>query len=126
MAEKVPMMNCGDGFRRAKLGSLFNDSRPLAKAATGTLTADDSGKCITNTGATGAITLSLPTAKHGMNYIFANTVAQVMTIAATGGATINAGAPNGSIAGPATIGANCWVFAVGGNWMTSPGSGAWA
>ena len=52
-----------------------------AKAASYTVTAAESGAVFHTTGATGAVTYTLPVPTAGLNYTFVNTVAQNMIIA---------------------------------------------
>jgi len=62
---------------RANLGipTLIEDS-PTAKTADYTIQASDSGKHFTNTGATGAVVLTLPPATVGLRYAVTRTVSQ--------------------------------------------------
>ena len=56
--------------------------RPVtAKAASYSVTAAESGTLFTTTGATGAVTFTLPTKAAGLNYWFYNTVAEDMIVA---------------------------------------------
>lgn len=124
MSEKVRIMDCGDGYRRADNGCAGRG--PFAKTAAYTVLATDAGKIFTNTGAAGAVTFTLPTVKAGMRFNFAVVAAQTLTLLATGGAKINGSAANGTFAAAGTqanVG-NVEVWSDGTNWFTRA-SGTW-
>lgn len=86
--ERVLMMDCGDGYRRADNGSLGPE---VAKAASYTIGATETGTTFSNRGATGSITFTLPTAKVGMIFRFIKAAAQSIVIAAAAADKINGG-----------------------------------
>lgn len=66
-----------------------NQARVEAKTATYAVTAGDSGKTFTNTGASGAVTLSLPAATLGLQYDVALGAAQELRLDPNGTETIS-------------------------------------
>lgn len=124
MAERVMMMDCGDGIRRADNGSFGKG--PVAKTANYTLKPGESGTIFTNKGAGATVTLTLPAPRAGLWYVFAVSAAQTFTIQASGGAKINNSAANGTFSAAGTqanIG-NARVWCDGTNWLVMSG-GSW-
>jgi hypothetical protein len=72
----VPQVD-GDGF----IVNMAYKPRVVAKAANYTVLATESGTIFTTTGATGAVTFTLPAPAAGLIYTFFNTVDQNMTVA---------------------------------------------
>lgn len=98
--EIVRMMDCGDANRRADNGAFFGLNTISSAAGTGvtaktaayTLTAAESGKAFSNSGAGGSVTFTLPTPKPGMWFIFEKIENQTLVVAAGSGSTIENGA----------------------------------
>jgi hypothetical protein len=102
-----------------------------AHTAGATLTANDSGSCHTNTGATGTITLVLPVATVGLNFYFAVGAAFELRLDPNGTETISL--PSNGVPGAAgkylvadlageTVRLVC---AVAGNWAVFGSTGTW-
>lgn len=93
----------------------------VAKTANYTLLQTDNGTHFTNDGASGAITLTLPTARKGLRYIITVTAAQVLNVTGAAG-TLNApgnlakttAAMDGSTAKMSSFEILCWD---GTNWQ---------
>ncbi len=66
-------------------------SSVTAKTTGYSVTSADSGTTFTNTGASGSVTFTLPTAAAGLNYCFIADAAQVIVVAADSGHTIRNG-----------------------------------
>lgn len=115
MSERVFMMDCGDGLRRADNGCLGKNA--TAKTASWTLTKHDTGRMFTNTGAAAGIVATLPTAVKNLWFLFAapNT-SYSLTVTAAGTAKIDGGAAAGSIVVPP--GAVVLVACDGTDWFT--------
>lgn len=127
MSEAIKVQNSGDGFRRADTGSKFHGTLPVAKTANYTLKGLDTGKLFTNTGAAGAVALTLPAPKHGMKFFAAVTAAQTFGFTASGGAKINNSGANGTFNAAGTqIGVgNVEVWSDGTNWFVAGVQGTW-
>ena len=80
---------------------------------------NDSGSVITNTGATGTTTYSLPAASSGLDYIFISDTAQAIVIQAAGSNTIRNGTSvttaGGNFTSSATIGEVLRIVALNSN-----------
>lgn len=87
--QRIPLMDCGDGVRRADNGSYFNGPSAKAKTANYTIQANETGSAFTNTGASGEVDFTLPTAVAGLWFLFAVTANQVVKVVTSGGAKIN-------------------------------------
>lgn len=119
----------GLGIELASTPSLGNH---FAKTASYTILAGeaDSGKTFSNKGAGGAVIFTLPVAKAGMHFRFAKLAAQNLTVTATGGAKINGGSANGSLAN--TTGGDSGTAFVhlwspdGVDWFLHASVGTWA
>ncbi len=105
------------GFVRAAVGLLrvSNGSTGIGNVTSGRLVAPeitspetiavtDSRKCITNTGAGGAVTYNLPAAALGLEYYFVVTATQDMVVDAAGTDTIRVAAGVSAAGGTATNG----------------------
>jgi hypothetical protein len=104
---------------------------PVTKAASYTVTAADSGAVFHTTGATGAVTFTLPAPASGLYYAFFNTVDQNMVI--TCGTTDVIVHLNDAAADSITfstssekIGAACQVWSDGAKWFAVTHNGATA
>ena len=106
--------------------------RPIAaKTAAYTVKASESGTVFHTTGATGAVTFTLPAPTEGLHYEFVNTVAQNMVI--TCGTTDKIVHLNDAAAdsitfstGSQQIGAVCKVVSDGAKWFATTHNGATA
>lgn len=93
--QNVPVAACGDGISRPEGGNFFpltsTNAAVNAKTASYTVTAKDAFKAFSNTGASGAVTFTLPSpsAALGQPFVFIQDAAQNLVIAAPAGATIN-------------------------------------
>jgi len=94
------------------------------------ITADESGKIFTNTGASGSITFTLPTAAKGLMYSFAKVVAQDMIIDAADGDYIADSSASGTISNTRdsevwgfitllAVSSSMWLVYGNGTWVTS-------
>jgi hypothetical protein len=93
------------------------------------LTADESGRIFTNTGASGGITFTLPTAAKGLIYSFAKVVAQDIVIDAADGDYIADSSASGNISNVAdetwgyltllAVSASMWLVFGNGTWKTA-------
>ena len=102
-----------------------------AHTADDTLTANENGTCHTNTGAGGAVVLSLPPAVVGLHYFFGVGAAQALSINPDGSETISL--PSNGV--PGSAGATIVADAVGetvhlmcvkaGNWAVMGYTGTW-
>ena len=90
----------------------------------------ESGKIFTNTGASGSITFTLPTAAKGLVYSFAKVVAQDIVIDAADGDYIADSTVSGTISNVAdgetwgyltllAVSASMWLVFGNGTWKTS-------
>ena len=125
--ERVNMMDCGDGIRRADNGS--HGKGPVAKTANYTIGAGQTGTMFSNKGATASVTLTLPTAKAGMRFTFIKVAAQDLLIKAAGGAKIAGSVANKvykNITGGDAGTANLSIFSDGTDWYVSGSVGTWA
>src|SRR5262245_39272018 len=125
--ERVLMMDCGDSIRRADNGS--HGKGPIAKTASYTIKAVQAGTIFTNSGATGAVTFTLPTAKAGMRFTFIKVAAQNLLVKAAAGNKI-AGSAAGKVyqnvtAGDAGTG-TLTIFSDGIDWYVLGSVGTWA
>jgi hypothetical protein len=125
--ERVLMMDCGDSIRRAENGS--HGKGPIAKTASYAIKATQTGTIFTNSGATGAVTFSLPTAKGGMRFTFIKVAAQNLLIKAAAGNKINGSTAGkvyqnvtGADAGTGTV----TIFSDGTDWYVLGSVGTWA
>jgi hypothetical protein len=109
--QNIPVMPCGDGDTRADNAALFGmNSYPgpsptagRALTASTTLLAGEAGKLFTNTGASGAVTATLPAPKFGMVFHFRKVASQILNVAVTGsGITIGAAGTNAASPSGAT------------------------
>lgn len=118
--ERTLHADCGDGIRRADNGSYFVGTAAVAKTANATLSATDTGKAFTNTGAAGTVQITLPAPRPGLWFLFLVTAAQTFEILpAAGGAKINNGVTKISAAGTQVqIGLAEVVCIDGVNWQT--------
>jgi len=97
-----------------------------AKAASYTLLASDSGGTFTTTGATGAVTFTLPAVatSKGFRYQFVNTVGQNMVVTAPAGTLVtfnNAAATSATFSTAGNlIGAGLEVLCDGAKWLAFP------
>ena len=98
---------------------------PVAKTANYTCLVEESGTHFTTTGATGAVTFTLPAETNlGVEYVFSNTVDQNMTVTAASGKMValnNAAAT--SVAFSTTsqkIGGSVKVVCDGTKWIAQP------
>ena len=80
-----------------------------AHVADATLTVDDNGTCHTNTGASGAVQVTLPVATPGLHFKFSVGVAQQLRINPNGTDTISL--PSTGV--PGAAGKYLWADAVG-------------
>ena len=102
-----------------------------AKTANYTATTSDTGKIFTNTGASGAVTITLPAATVGLNYRFAVGAAQQLRIDPNGTETISL--PSTGVPGAAgkylvadAVGETVHlVCAIAGNWAVFGYTGTW-
>lgn len=102
-----------------------------AHTADDTLTANENGTCHTNTGAGGAITLTLPAAVVGLHYYFGVGAAQQLRIDPNGSETISLpsnGVPGsgGSYIVADAVGETVHLMCVkAGNWAVMGYTGTW-
>jgi hypothetical protein len=90
MSERVLMMDCGDGIRRADRGSAGKG--PVAKTTAYTVKAAETGTMFTNLGAIASVTFTLPVPKPGMWFTFVKaTAAQSIVLQMPAGVVINGG-----------------------------------
>lgn len=92
------------------------------------LTTDESGRIFTNTGASGSITFTLPTATKGLMYSFAKVVAQDIIIDAADGDYIADSSVSGNISNVAdetwgyltllAVSTSMWLVFGNGTWKT--------
>ena len=83
-------MNCGDGYLRPDNGCWAKS--PVAKTAAYTIQALETGTIFTNTGASDAVTFTLPTPKAGMWFMFVKTViAKNLVLQMPANVTVNGG-----------------------------------
>jgi hypothetical protein len=91
------------------------------------LTTDESGRIFTNTGSSGSITFTLPTAAKGLIYSFAKVVAQDIVIDAADGDYIADSTASGNISN--VVDAETWGFitllAVSASMWLVYGNGTW-
>ena len=78
--QKVTIASTGSGARLEY--GLVKHTNIIAKTSNYTVKAAESGAIFTTTGATGAVTFTLPSKASGLMYRFINTVDQNMTIVA--------------------------------------------
>ena len=101
-----------------------------AKTASYTVVTGDSGKTITNTGASGAVTNTLPTAAAGLQYGFIITAAQTLQIKASGTDTIRIGTTVSAAAGFAetnVVGTAITLLSTAsGSWIATSTVASWA
>ena len=98
---------------------------PTAKTTDYTVTAEDTGKYFTTTGASAAVTFTLPALKAGLTYTFHNTVDYDMTITDGGNDTLvvlNDAAADSIAFDQASnkIGAGAVVICDGSKWLVRP------
>lgn len=111
--------------------SILNLAKKLfavAKTADYTVTANDSGKVLTNRGASGAVTFTLPTPANGLWFIFAGLADQNIVIAATGKiVSLNDATADTLTASTSSekIGAVMIVVSDGTSWYALPIAGTW-
>jgi hypothetical protein len=116
----------------APLGAIAGTQKTISiKAASYVVQATDSGAWFSNTGATGSITFTLPTAFAGFNSCFVADAAQVIVIAADSGHTIrnatSVTAAGGNFTSNGTQGELLCVIAINTTeWYVSHISGSWA
>lgn len=102
-----------------------------AHTANDTLTASESGTAHTNTGASGAITFTLPSATVGLRYLFGVGVAQQLRIDPAGSETISLPSTGAPSAAGAYIVADAIgefveiVCLIAGNWSVRSYTGTW-
>ncbi len=122
--QRVPMMQCGDGFTRADNGSI---GRTRAKTASYTILLNDDRHAYTNAGAAGAVTFTLPAPKDGDLLHFIKVVpAQNLLIQATNGAKINGGTADKIYQNVTSETGTCTLAAVGTDWFVLAEKGTWA
>lgn len=134
--EIVRMMDCGDASRRADNGAFFGLNTISSAAGTGvtaktaayTLTAAETGKAFSNSGAGGSVTFTLPASpKPGMWFFFEKVANQNVVVAAGAGATIeNAASLTNSTAGDAAKGTLTVVATSTTTWKVAAYRGTWA
>jgi hypothetical protein len=78
---------------------LFGRVNVIVAAAARTLTRDESGSLVCNTGAEGSVTVSLPAAEAGLQFMFYVDAAQAFVIDCASGDTIQVGTATASTAG---------------------------
>lgn len=135
MSEKVLMMDCGDGQRRANNGG---NQPPEAKTAAYTILHGDAGKIFTNTGAGGSVTFTLPATSTALNgpritglrFLICKVTNQNVVIQAPTGATINGGSSAGAfqnVTSSASAVPTCEIIAISETaWIARPTIGTWA
>lgn len=124
--KNIPVMDCGDGISRADDGCFGKG--PVAKTANYAISQAETGTIFSNGGATGTVVFTLPAPKKGLWYHFEMPVAQILTIQASAGATINNSAANGtySAAGTQALFGNVRVWCNGVRWYVMGPVGTWA
>lgn len=60
MSERVRMRDCPDGYRRASHGNMYKGTGDNAKTAAYSVLQSDTGACLSNAGAAGSVTFTLP------------------------------------------------------------------
>jgi len=80
----------------------FSLTNPAIETSNYTLTNTDSGKAFSNSGAGGAVTLTLPALLGGLTYIFIVDAAQTLTVRASNGAVIRVGGSESMVNGAAS------------------------
>jgi hypothetical protein len=123
--ERVNMMDCGDGIRRADHGCYGQG--PVAKIANYQMMNGDTGKIFSNKGATGAVQFTLPKAKAGLWFVFVVVAAQSLTVKAQNSEKVNGSAANGTYAAALTqagVGNVC-IWSDGSAWYSAGPQGTW-
>lgn len=135
--QDIPVMDCGDGRVRAQTGV---QRAPVAKTAAYTVLHSDAGTTFTNSGASGAVTFTLPLSDltvnpprriTGMRFRFVKYANQNLTLAVGTGAKINNGTATTGVYANTTSSASSWpltdVEAISETeWAVFPGVGTWA
>ncbi|HXI85284.1 MAG TPA: hypothetical protein VNL17_14480 [Verrucomicrobiae bacterium] len=116
--------DCGDGRRRADVGSAFNGTAPVAKTANYSIVPTDVGTCFTNKAAGGTVQFKLPAPKFGMWFMFIVTAAQTLEVLPNGSEKINNGSTKISAAGSQAGVGVAYVVFDGTQWSTLL-SGTW-
>lgn len=123
--QRVPMVDCGDGVRRADNGMKFFGTSVNAKTANYTVKAVETGQAFSNKGATGTVQFTLPTPKAGLKFVFLVVAAQTFEVLpSAGGEKINNGSTKISAAGTQANLGVAEVFSDGTNWFCSL-TGTW-
>ena len=126
MSERVHMMDCGDGIRRADRGCAGKG--PVAKTAAYTVKAGETGTIFTNLGATASVTFTLPVPKPGMWFTFAKAVpAQSIVLQMPAGVIINGGTAGKAYQNVTAESGVCTIVAATpGMYMIASEKGTWA
>jgi hypothetical protein len=112
----------------SQIDSMQYTNKFVSKAASYTCKVEESGTIFDTTGASGAITFTLPAvaSSAGVNYTFVNLVDQNMLVTAPSGTMVtdgNAGATTITFSTTShKIGASVMVFCNGAKWFLLPGS----
>jgi hypothetical protein len=122
--QRIAIMQGGDGSYRADTS---NRGQVAVKTASYTVKLSDP-TIFSNKGATGAVLISLPTAKAGAWFTILKATNQTFGFQATGGAKINAGTANKKYSNTASEAgiATCTVISDGTDWFVVSQIGTWA
>ena len=128
------MRSCADGTMRADNGckhqlSDVPGSTPttsIAKTADYTVKSSETGRCFTNTGASGQVNFTLPTPKGGEWFTFVKIASQIVVVTPPNGVTINGAASLTSASGATGAGAAFLdVFAISATQYLAKAQGTW-
>lgn len=124
MSERVYMMDCGDGIRRADNGAMGKGV--AVKTANYTIKAGDAGLLFSNRGAAGAVTFTLPAPARNIWFGFLKATQQNLVVQATGGAKINGGTANKAYNNVAAeVGGMTRLISDGTDWFVLGEKGTW-
>lgn len=122
--QSIALKNCNDGVTRTDNRAVGNF---VAKTAAYTMTEYDLGDVISNKGASGAVTITLPAARHGAVARFVKHAQQNFTVKASGGAKIDGGTADASYANTAAEALKSLVLISDGtDWFIESSTGTWA
>lgn len=117
-------------FYGIELSGFIKDSIIDVASGPRAVTSDESGRIFTNTGSSGSVTFTLPTAEKGLVYSFAKVVAQDIVIDAADGDYIADSAASGNISNVAdgevwgfitllAVSNSMWLIYGNGSWITA-------
>lgn len=124
--ERVRLMDCGDGIRRALFGGY---GTVKAKTASYTVKELEPDGCLafSNRGATGAVTFTLPKPTKGRLAVFLKVAQQNLLIKGTNGAKVGASNADKILQNTAAEAAvSVTLLADGTDWLVTGSVGTWA